>query len=115
MTQNMIRNFVLNLAILSLLVLNITPMAYAMDENSSDFNHSKERNHSKNSSTKNNSDRLPTSALLETLEKVAEDEKNMSSDFKGYALNANRYGYALKDQFAIPNERGYLQDEPPIS
>lgn len=98
--QNMIRRLVLNLALLSLLVLNISPIAIAMDETPS---------------AKNNSERLSTSALLETLEKVEEDEIIASLDFNGYALNAHRFGYALKDQFAIPNERGYLPDEPPIS
>lgn len=113
--QNMTRKFVLNLALLSILVLNLSPMISAMAEIPSDFQHSKERVHSKNSPQNNNSDRLSTSALLETLEKVEEDEKMASSNFKGYALCANRYGYALKDQLAIPNERGYLPYEPPIS
>jgi hypothetical protein len=111
----MIRKFVIHIALLSLLVLNITPMANAMDEIPSDLNQSKERTHFKNFSLKNNTDRHSTSTFLETLEKVEVEEKISSLDFKGYALSANRFGYALKDQFAIPNERIDRLIEPPIS
>ncbi|MDG1859500.1 MAG: hypothetical protein P8I94_10375 [Emcibacteraceae bacterium] len=86
-----------------------------MADTSIDFQHTKERAHSKSLPQKNNSDRLSMSTILEALEKVEEDVKMTSANFKGYALSANRYGYALKDKFAIPNERGYLPDEPPIS
>ncbi|MBT5185778.1 MAG: hypothetical protein HOH19_08570 [Kordiimonadaceae bacterium] len=41
------------------------------------------------------------------------EEKIISTQLYKSPYIASNYGYALKDQFAIPTERYYLPDEPP--
>ncbi len=62
-----------------------------------------------------NKDRTMWSQYLEALSEAEAEEKILSFQSYGNPFIAGQYGFALKDQFAIPNERSYLPDEPPIA
>lgn len=50
----------------------------------------------------------------DALEDAKAEEKIISTQFYKFPHIASPFGHALKDQFAIPSERFYLPDEPPI-
>jgi len=95
-----------------MLVLNFAPVGFAM----SDVVPAQmmEMPSSETSKPNKNTDRSVWSLYAEALNDAEAEEKILSLQSYKYPFIASQYGYAFKDQFAVPNERNYLPFEPPI-
>lgn len=110
------KKFILILSLLPMLALNFAPASFAVSEKlSSDMPASELMNFPTSDTYKSNknSDRSMSSEYIEALGEAEAEEKVISSHYYNNPYIASQFGYALKDQFAIPNERNYLVDEPP--
>lgn len=107
------KNFVLILTLLPMLVLNFAPVSSAVADGLP--GKTQETPVSDTNSHKKNKDRNIWSLYLEILNETETDEKFLS--FQGFQNQSitSQYGFKPKDQYAIPNQRTYLPDEPPIA
>lgn len=107
------KKFVLILSLLPMLVLNFAPASSAVADVLP--GKTQELPVSDTNSHKKNKDRNIWSLYLEILNETEAEEKILSYlPFNNPSI-ASQYGFTPKDQFAIPNQRTYLPDEPPIS
>ncbi len=107
------KKFVLILSLLPMLVLNLAPVSMAAADVLP--GEMQEMPCSDTNSHKKNKDRSMWFQYLEALGEAEAEEKILSFQFYRNPFIASQYGFSLKDQFAIPDERSYLPDEPPIS
>lgn len=96
-----------------MLVLNLAPVSIAATDILP--GEMQEMPSSDTNTHKKNKDRSMWSQYLEALSEAEAEEKILSFQSYRNPFIASQYGFALKDQFAVPNERSYLPDEPPIA
>lgn len=101
------------MSLLPLLVLNVVPMSVGASDALPGTMHElpKFEKYKKNNKT----DRNIWSLYAEVLSDAEAEEKILSFKLYKSPLVVSQYSAALKDQFAIPNERSYPPDEPPIA
>lgn len=101
------------LSLLPLLVLNIAPMSVGASDALPGTMH--EMPKSEKFKKNNKTDKNNWSNHAEAINDAEAEEKILSFQSFNSPLNAYHYGFSRKDQFAVPNERNYLPDEPPIA
>lgn len=101
------------LSLLPLLVLNVVPIGVSASDALPGQMHEIPKSEKFNKNTK--SDRNMWSHYADVLNDAEAEEKILSFQLIKYPYAAYQYGIAPKDMFAIPNERSYLPDEPPIN
>lgn len=98
-----------------MLVLNLAPTMLAAAEIKSETLHSNKSLKSDNGKSNKKVDRNLWSKYADFVSEAEVEEKIALFSLQKYPFIASQYGQAYKDQFAIPNERNYLPDEPPTA
>ena len=110
------KKFILILSLLPMLMLNFASTGFAVSAVlSPDISAGELINFpiSETNKSHKNSNHNMWFEYIEALGEAEAEEKVISSHNYNDPYIPSQFGYALKDQFAIPNDRNYLEDEPP--